>query len=177
MASDLTQAFLFKDTIEDQHLAALWAALNANWGRLELMLYMTLQPIDESLAFEWTLDFFSNDDRKREKVKRDLAIKVGADDELNVKLSTAIDKMKQAGDLRNPLIHGAWKRHPDGRIEVQPLRLKTEFTIAPLLILDTQYLIDLERKMENAIQHLASIGAEVLAQEQLRKINNRRRQN
>src|SRR5450759_3539527 len=109
MAFDLTRTFSFNDTIEDQHLAASWAAINANWGRLELMLYMTLQPIDKFLAYEWALDFFSNDGRKRSKVKRDLAIKVGAEDELNVMLSKAIGKIKQAGDLRNPLVHGAWK--------------------------------------------------------------------
>jgi hypothetical protein len=171
---DLDKPFVFDSSLVEQNVAATWAGINANWAKLELSLYRTLEPIDAFLSHEWTLAFFSEQYSRDAYVTRELLILSAHDEYLCRKLDDALAAIKLAKDLRNPLVHGVWHRSRKGAIVVYPLRLKTEFALSDPFVLNPSLLCDLERKMQKAFQHLGSLGAEVLAHRALLGMNAKR---
>ena len=161
------EAFNFNETLEEQEMAARWAAINANWGKLEYQLYLVALPIKAEEAHEWALDFFSTQGlgEKSDRVKRELIVATDADPVLQHRLTLALDKVEEACGLRNPLIHGIWSRSSDRRIQVHPLRLAGagSFSMADTVTVTNMHLVQITNMMRAACQHLSSLSSEVLA--------------
>jgi hypothetical protein len=172
---DLHTSFEFKGTTLEQHMAQWWANINANWGRLEYMLWLMLADIDDAAAHEWTLHFFGTDSKKREDVVRhEVEIFAGDDKEMMAALTLGLDQLKLAKEIRNPLIHGVWKRKGE-QIFVQPLKLDAgRFSLMPDILVDGKMLVELEKHMDRATQAFASVGSGAMATKFMRKVDARR---
>src|SRR5436305_1941914 len=94
----LLQEFGFRSTPEEQYMRDLWADINANWGRLELLLYFAVKPINLDSAADWTSEFLKtrHATKQIEKVRQALEALVGPDDPLNDQLSAALAAWQEA---------------------------------------------------------------------------------
>jgi hypothetical protein len=164
----------FNNGVAEQHMQRMWSWLSLNWGRLEFHLFATVLPIGHAKGLEWTIAFFQADDkRKIAKVQQELVrLRDDKGPDFGSALSEALDDFKKLRELRNPLVHGLWRRVDEGVFEVQPLRVKLSGLISPIRV-DISHLMEISKLMDGVIGQLANLGSEALAYQFLHKVEKR----
>jgi hypothetical protein len=88
------------------------------------------------------------------------------------RLNEAFEKLDNVQKRRNPLAHGIWSRRSSpGSFVLAPLRLQSKDSaiLEEPIEVDLSYLCDLLNDMQFLSQSFSSLGAEMMAHQQLKK--------
>lgn len=162
-----------RDLMGDE-MAHLLSRITMNWGKLEQALYLSMKSIDAGKADGWREAFFSVSvlAARKEKARKSInAIVAESYPKLLAFFEETLDGLQDVQHRRNALSHGLWLPiETANNYPVQPLRYDKDNTLFdPIIIVDFKFLSDLIEDMTKFSQRIYSIGAELLAHQQLKK--------
>lgn len=166
-----------RDLMGDE-MAHILSKITINWGKLEQALYLSMKSIDAKKADQWRWEFFSTPAlaQKRAKARRNMqSIVATSYPKLLGLLEGALDDLQHIQNRRNILSHGVWLPiEAANKYPVQPLRCDdAKMIFDPIVVVDINYLNDLLDDMMKFINRIYSIGSELLAHQQLKKLGKR----
>jgi hypothetical protein len=90
-------------------------------------------------------------------------------------LKNGLTRLSEIRGLRNPLMHGLWRRLSDGVFEVQPLHFdRTTQEVHAAFKVDAKFLADVLMRTEKLIDLFHSLGSEMVAHQFLERAKLRR---
>ena len=166
-----------RDLMGDE-MAHILSKITINWGKLEQALYLSMKSIDAKKADQWRWEFFSTPAlaQKRAKARRNMqSIVATSYPKLLGLFEGALDDLQHIQNRRNILSHGVWLPiEAANKYPVQPLRCDdAKMIFDPIVVVDINYLNDLLDDMMKFINRIYSIGSELLAHQQLKKLGKR----
>jgi hypothetical protein len=158
----------------EREMAHILATITINWGRIEAYIFAIVVSIDFERK-DWATDFFKAPAIDRRKEAAEKAIRLALEKsypEFVTMLRDAFDRLDRVQKRRNPLAHGIWSRGSvPGSFVVAPLRLQSKGSVLleePIEV-NLSFLADLLNDMQFLSQRFSSLGAEMMAHQQLKK--------
>lgn len=164
-----------RDLVGDE-MAHVLSQITINWGKLEQALYLSLKSIDAKKADQWRQEFFWTPvlaDKRAKSRKSMQSIFATSHPKLLQSFEAALDDLQDIQNRRNALTHGIWLpiERPN-EYPVQPLRYdRAKMIFDPIVVVDLNYLSGLLTDMKKFINRICSIGANLMAHQQLKKWN------
>jgi hypothetical protein len=164
----------FNSDLMGIEMAHLLSQITMNWGKLEQALYLSMKSIDVGQADGWRETFFSERAlaAQKKKARKNInAIVAVSHPKLLAFFEETLDGLQNVQHRRNALCHGLWLPiETANQYPVQPLRYdKENMMFDPIVIVDLKFLDDLLNDMNKFTQRIYSVGAELLAHQQLKK--------
>jgi hypothetical protein len=162
-----------RDDLIEREMSHMLATITINWGRIESYIFAIVVSIDFSRK-DWAADFFRAPALDRRKEAAEKAIRRALEKsypDFVTTLNEAFEKLDTVQKRRNPLAHGIWSRRSPGSFVVVPLRLQSKDSalLEEPIEVGLSYLCDLLNDMQFLSQRFSSLGAEMMAHQQLKK--------
>lgn len=164
----------FNRDLAGDEMAHLLSKITMNWAKLEQALYLSMRSIDAGKADGWREAFFSQPNltvQKGKARKSIRAIVATSYPELLTFFEETLDLLQDVQRRRNAISHGLWLPiEKANHYPVQPLRYdKANTVFEPIIMVDLAFLNDLLEDMTKFSHRIYSVGAELLAHQQLKK--------
>lgn len=169
-----SRVLFFQRDLWGNEFAHLISTITVRWGSIEHLLYLILKAIDAKRSNYWADRLFRSPALAEQKRRVRMEVKTAVETsypEYMVHLDVQLDRLQSIQDRRNPIAHGLWlEGSSDRSFKIQPLRIdRTTNNIEQPIEIDLDHLTKLITDMEFLDQGLASLCAEMLAHQQLRK--------
>jgi hypothetical protein len=167
-----------RNDLVEREMAHMLATITINWGRIESYIFAIVVSIDFSRK-DWATDFFKAPALSERKVAAEKAIRRALEKsypDFVTMLNDAFEELDSIQKRRNPLAHGIWSRGSSpGSFVVTPLKLQSKGSalLEQPIEVNLNVLADLLNDMQRLSQRLSSLGAEMMAHQQLKKMGKR----
>jgi hypothetical protein len=151
----------------DDRMAHALAELTFIWGRVEYVLFLILQAIDDERTEEWIEIYFkSRSLQVREAVARKKIVETTmvAYPEFASMLDDALAKFSPVRDKRNLFSHGVWRRIGPRTFTVFPMRAnRSTGSLEPEIEIAISDVIRLVHDAKRVLDNFAILSTEMLA--------------
>lgn len=151
----------------DDHMAHALAKLTFVWGRVEYVLYLILQAIDEERTAEWIETYFKSRALHRREAaarKKIAEATLAAYPEFASMLDDALVRFGPVRDRRNLFAHGVWRRAGPQRFAVFPMRVdRSTGILEPEIEVTASDVIRLVYDVERVLDDFAMLSTEMQA--------------
>jgi hypothetical protein len=162
-----------RDLLESEFCHSL-ALITMNWGRVECQLLGVILLADPKQAGPLTDTFFAEKSLEDRKVIARKAMIAAMQRSYPASVKSFREALKKIGTIqprRNLLAHGVWsEEHSKNAYSIQPMKAQSKTRkLAAATKIDLQFLTNVVIDMQWVMIRLASIGADMMAHQQLKK--------